>query len=94
MNLVLRTWPKCVQGGRGSKKPESMRTLVLIGCVKSVQEGGRGSKKPENLRTYLMDGPLAYAHAMLYILHLKVSCVWVGIFYKGIEGATSMVKQF
>ena len=47
-------------GGRGSKKPENMRTIVLIGCVKSVQEGGRGSKKPENLRTYLMDAPLHY----------------------------------
>ena len=44
--------------GRGSKNPENMRMIVLIGCVKSVQEGGRGSKKPENLRTYLMDAPL------------------------------------
>ena len=45
------------RGRGGSKKPENMRTIVLIGCVKSVQEGGRGSKKPENLRTYLMDAP-------------------------------------
>ena len=28
-----------------SKNLENMRTTVLIGCVKSVQEGGRGSKK-------------------------------------------------
>ena len=41
----------------GSKKLENMRTIVLIGCVKSVQEGGRGSKKQENLRTYFMDAP-------------------------------------
>ena len=30
--------------GGGSKKPENMRTIVLIGCVKSVQEGGGGPK--------------------------------------------------
>ena len=34
-----------------------LRTTVLIGCVKSVQEGGRGSKIPKILRTYLMDAP-------------------------------------
>ena len=45
------------RGRGGSKNLENMRTIVLIGCVKSVQEGGRGSKKPENLRTYLMDAP-------------------------------------
>ena len=45
------------EGEGGSKKSENMRTIRLIGCVKSVQEGGRGSKKPENLRTYLMDAP-------------------------------------
>ena len=39
------------EGEGGSKKPENMRTIRLIGCVKSVQEGGRGSKKPENMRT-------------------------------------------
>ena len=45
------------EGEGGSKKPENMRTIVLVGCVKSIQEGARGSKKPENLRTYLMDAP-------------------------------------
>ena len=25
--------------GGGSKNPENMRTIVLLGCVKSVQEG-------------------------------------------------------
>ena len=45
--------------GRGAKKPENMRTIGLIGCVKSVQEGGRGSKKPENLRTFFMDAHMA-----------------------------------
>ena len=31
--------------GGGIKKPENMRTIVLIGCVKSVQEGIGGQKK-------------------------------------------------
>ena len=45
--------------GRGCQgNDQFLCTIVLIGCVKSVQEGGRGSKKPENLRTYLMDAPL------------------------------------
>ena len=35
-----------------------MCTIVLIGCVRSVQEEGGGSKKPENLGTYIMDAPL------------------------------------
>ena len=46
------------RGRGGSKNLENMRTIVLIGCVKSVQEGGRGSKIPEILRTYFMDAPL------------------------------------
>ena len=33
--------------GGGSKKPENIHTIVLIGCVKSVQEEGGGQKKPE-----------------------------------------------
>ena len=44
-------------GGGRQRNDQFLRTIVLIGCVKSVQEGGRGSKKPENLRTYLMDAP-------------------------------------
>ena len=32
VNLVLRPWPKCVQGGgRGSKKPENLRTYLMDG---------------------------------------------------------------
>ena len=37
--------------------PSSLRTIVQIGCVKSVREGGGGQKKPENLGTYFMDAP-------------------------------------
>ena len=40
------------------RNDQFLRTIVLIGCVKSVQEGGRGSKIPKILRTYLMDVPL------------------------------------
>ena len=36
-----------------------MRTIVLIGCVKSVQEGKGSKKKPRNLLTHLMDVALA-----------------------------------
>ena len=32
------------EGEGGSKNSENMRTIVLIGCVKCVQEGGGGQK--------------------------------------------------
>ena len=31
--------------GGGSKNPKNMSTIVLIGCVKSVQEGGGGQTR-------------------------------------------------
>ena len=40
------------------RNDQFLRTIGLIGCVKSVREGGRGSKIPKILRTYLMDAPL------------------------------------
>ena len=46
------------EGERGCQRNAQFCVrIILIGCVKSVQEGGRGSKKPENLRTYFMDAP-------------------------------------
>ena len=43
--------------GGYQRNDQFLRTIVLIGCVKSVQEGGRGSKIPKIWRTYLMDAP-------------------------------------
>ena len=43
--------------GGCQRNDKFLRTIVLIGCVKSVR-GGRGSKIPKILRTYLMDAPL------------------------------------
>ena len=43
------------EGEGGSKKPENMRTIVLIGCVKSVQEGGEGVKKAGK-SAYVLNG--------------------------------------
>ena len=43
------------EGEGGSKNPKNMRTIVLIGCVKSVQEGGGGQKSRKIcVRTFWM----------------------------------------
>lgn len=38
----------------GSKKPENIHTIVLIGCVKSVQEGGGVKKAGKSM--YVLNG--------------------------------------
>ena len=43
--------------GGCQRNDQFLRTIVLIGCVKSVREGGRGSKIPKIWRTYSMDTP-------------------------------------
>ena len=43
-----------LRGRGGSKNPENMRTIVLIGCVKSVQEGGEGKKAGKS--AYVLNG--------------------------------------
>ena len=40
--------------GRGSRKPENMRTIVLIGCVKSVQD--EGGVKNAGKSAYILNG--------------------------------------
>ena len=58
--------PTCWGRGGCRRNGLFLRTIVLIGCVKSVLEG-EGVQIPKILRTYLMDAPLRDTNSTLFL---------------------------